>query len=74
MNKIYTLLVIIIISGCNSSRNASIESLIESGDLEELKKRKKEYVDGDKNQTQFNHLLFTVEIIFCCTTKERFTV
>lgn len=46
MNKIYTLLLIIIISGCNSSRNASIESLIESGDLEELKKRKKEYVDA----------------------------
>jgi RND family efflux transporter MFP subunit len=46
MNKIYTFLLIIIISGCNSSRNASIESLIESGDLEELKKRKKEYVDA----------------------------
>jgi RND family efflux transporter MFP subunit len=46
MNKIYTLLLIIIISGCNSSRNASIESLIELGDLEELKKRKKEYVDA----------------------------
>ena len=46
MNKFYTLLLIIIISGCNSSRNASIESLIESGDLEELKKRKKEYVDA----------------------------
>ena len=46
MNKIYTLLLIIIISGCNSSKNASIESLIESGDLEELKKRKKEYVDA----------------------------
>jgi RND family efflux transporter MFP subunit len=46
MNKIYTLLLIIIISGCNSSRNASIESLIESRDLEELKKRKKEYVDA----------------------------
>ena len=46
MNKIYTLLLIIIISGCNSSRNASIESLIESQDLEELKKRKKEYVDA----------------------------
>ena len=46
MNKIYTLLLIIIISGCNSSRNASIESLIESADLEELKKRKKEYVDA----------------------------
>ena len=46
MNKIFTLLLIIIISGCNSSRNASIESLIESGDLEELKKRKKEYVDA----------------------------
>ena len=45
MNKIYTLLLIIIISGCNSSRNASIESLIESGDLEELKKEK-EYVDA----------------------------
>lgn len=46
MKKIYTLLLIIIISGCNSSRNASIESLIELGDLEELKKRKKEYVDA----------------------------
>jgi membrane fusion protein (multidrug efflux system) len=46
MNKIYTLLLIIIISGCNSSRNASIDSLIESGDLEELKERKKEYVDA----------------------------
>ena len=46
MNKIYTLLLIIIINGCNSSRNASIESLIESGDLDELKKRKKEYVDA----------------------------
>ena len=46
MNKIFTLLLIIIISGCNSSRNAPIESLIESGDLDELKKRKKEYVDA----------------------------
>jgi membrane fusion protein (multidrug efflux system) len=46
MKKIYTLLLIIILSGCNSSRNASIESLIELGDLEELKKRKKEYVDA----------------------------
>ena len=46
MNKIYTLLLIIIISGCNSSRNASTESLIESGDIDELKKRKKEYVDA----------------------------
>jgi membrane fusion protein (multidrug efflux system) len=46
MNKIYTLLLIIIISGCNSSRNASIESLIEAGDIDELKKRKKEYVDA----------------------------
>ena len=46
MNKIYTLFLIIRISGCNSSRSASIESLIESGDIEELKKRKKEYVDA----------------------------
>jgi membrane fusion protein (multidrug efflux system) len=46
MKKIYTLLLIIILSGCNSSRNASIDSLIELGDLEELKKRKKEYVDA----------------------------
>jgi len=45
MKKIYTLLLIIILSGCNSSRNASIELLIELGDLDELKKRKKEYVD-----------------------------
>ena len=46
MKKIYTLLQIIILSGCNSSRNASIESLIETGNLDELKKRKKEYVDA----------------------------
>ena len=46
MNKIYTLLLIIIIRGCNTSRKASIESLIESGDIDELKKRKKEYVDA----------------------------
>ena len=50
MNKIYTLLLIIIISGCNSSRNASIESLIESGDIDELKKRKKEYVTSQKSE------------------------
>jgi len=51
MNKIYTLLLIIIISACNSSRNTSIESLIESGDIEELKKRKKEYVDAMNTMT-----------------------
>ena len=45
MNKLYALFIVTIIIGCDSSRNLSIESLIENKDLDELKKRKKEYVD-----------------------------
>ena len=45
MKKLYALFITIIIFSCDSSRNLSIESLIENKDLDELKKRKKEYVD-----------------------------
>jgi hypothetical protein len=46
MKKFYiSILTLIIIISCNSSGNSNITSLIENGDLEELKKRKKEYVD-----------------------------
>ena len=45
MNKFFTILLITVIIGCNSSGNISIESLIENKDLDELKKRKDEYVD-----------------------------
>ena len=64
MNKIFTLLLIIIISGCNSSRNASIESLIESGDLEELKKRKKEYVDAmNTTKVELNEITHGISLL-----------
>ncbi len=46
MNKIYTILLITVIIGCNSSGNISVESLIENKDLDELKKRKDEYVNA----------------------------
>lgn len=46
MNKFYTILLITVIFGCNSSGNVSIESLIENKDLNELKKRKDEYVNA----------------------------
>ncbi len=46
MNKFYTILLITVILGCNSSGNVSIESLIENKDLDELKKRKDEYVNA----------------------------
>ena len=46
MNKFYTILLITVIIGCNSSGSISIESLIENKDLEELKKRKDEYVNA----------------------------
>ena len=46
MNKFYTILLITVIIGCNSSGSTSIESLIENNDLDELKKRKDEYVDA----------------------------
>ena len=46
MNKLYTILLITVIIGCNSSGNISVESLIENKDLDELKKRKDEYVNA----------------------------
>jgi RND family efflux transporter MFP subunit len=46
MNKFYTILLITVIIGCNSSGSTSIESLIENKDLDELKKRKDEYVNA----------------------------
>ena len=39
MNKFYTILLITVIIGCNSSGSTSIESLIENKDLDELKKK-----------------------------------
>ena len=45
MNKLYALFLTILIFSCDSSRNLSIERLIENKNLDELKKRKKEYVD-----------------------------
>tara|TARA_B000000475_G_scaffold111621_1_gene90367 strand:+ start:153 stop:1316 length:1164 start_codon:yes stop_codon:yes gene_type:complete len=45
MKKFYISILTLIIISCNSSGNSNITSLIENGDLEELKKRKKEYVD-----------------------------
>ena len=46
MNKFYTILLITVIIGCNSPGSTSIESLIENKDLDELKKRKDEYVNA----------------------------
>ena len=45
MKKFYISILTLIIISCNSSGNSNITTLIENGDLEELKKRKKEYVD-----------------------------
>ena len=45
MKKFYISILTLIIISCNSSGSSNIASLIENGDLEELKKRKKEYVD-----------------------------
>ena len=51
MNKLYISILTLIIISCNSSRNSDIDTLIENGNLEELKKRKKEYV-GVMNSMQ----------------------
>ena len=45
MNKLYISILTLIIISCNSSGNSDIDTLIKNGNLEELKKRKKEYVD-----------------------------
>ena len=45
MKKLIITLSLILLISCNSSRNSSINDLINNGDLETLKKKKKEYVD-----------------------------
>lgn len=57
MKKIYLIFIITTILSCNSSKNSSIESLIEAGNIEELKNRKKEYVDTMNNlQVELNSI------------------
>ena len=51
MNKLYISILTLIIISCNSLGNSDIDSLIENGNLEEFKKRKKEYV-GVMNSMQ----------------------
>ena len=51
MKKFYISILTLIIISCNSSGSSNITSLIENGNLEELKKRKKEYV-GTMNTMQ----------------------
>ena len=51
MNKLYISILNLIIISCNSSGNSDIDTLIENENLEELKKRKKEYV-GVMNSMQ----------------------
>jgi hypothetical protein len=41
MNKLYISILTLIIISCNSSGNSDIDTLIENGNLEELKKKKK---------------------------------
>ncbi len=45
MKKLIITLSLILLLSCNSSKNSSINDLINKGDLETLKKKKKEYVD-----------------------------
>ena len=45
MKKLIITLSLTLLLSCNSSRNSSINDLINKGDLETLKKKKKEYVD-----------------------------
>ena len=57
MKKFYISILTLIIISCNSSGSSNITSLIENGDLEELKKRKKEYVDTmNSMQVELNEI------------------
>ncbi|MBT4221583.1 MAG: efflux RND transporter periplasmic adaptor subunit [Cryomorphaceae bacterium] len=57
MKKFYISILTLIIISCNSSGSLNINSLIENGDLEELIKRKKEYVDTMNNmQIELNEI------------------
>ena len=57
MKKFYISILTLIVISCNSSGNSNIRTLIEDGDLEELKKRKKEYVDAmNTMQVELNEI------------------
>ena len=57
MKKFYISILTLIVISCNSSGNSDINTLIEDGDLEELKKRKKEYVDAmNTMQVELNEI------------------
>ena len=57
MKKFYKSILTLIVISCNSSGNSNISTLIEDGDLEELKKRKKEYVDAmNTMQVELNEI------------------
>ena len=57
MKKFYISILTLIVISCNSSGNSNISTLIEGGDLEELKKRKKEYVDAmNTMQVELNEI------------------
>ena len=57
MKKFYISILTLIVISCNSSGNSNISTLIEDGDLEELKKRKKEYVDAmNTMQVELNEI------------------
>ena len=53
MKKFYISILVLLIISCNSSGSSNITSLIENGDIEELKKRKKEYVDTNKKKQKY---------------------
>ena len=65
MKKFYiSILTLIIIISCNSSGSSNITSLIENGDLEELKKRKKEYVDTmNTMQVELNEINYGIDFL-----------
>ena len=57
MKKFYISILTLIIISCNSSGSSSITSLIDNGDLDGLKKRKKEYVDNmNTMQVELNEI------------------
>ena len=57
MKKLYISILTLIIISCNSSGSSNITSLIENGDLDGLKKRKKEYVDNmNTMQVELNEI------------------
>jgi len=64
MKKLYISILTLIIISCNSSGSSNITSLIENGDLEELKKRKKEYVDTmNTMQVELNEINYGIDFL-----------